>query len=164
MLQLLTYLMYAGCMEQERLTLETSLSFQLLKAAHAVQLHHQRALAGAPLTLSQFWVLKLVCDGDASRPSDAARRLGVHPGDVTRLIRGLSAKGLLTRSRRGDDQRALHLAPTPKGVQVAAALGALIAGADAALAAAAGPGTDARLIGMLDAVHERAGIRGAGGA
>ncbi len=136
MLQLLTHRMHALGMEHERLSLETSFSFQLLKAAHAVQLHHQRALSGAPLTLSQFWVLKLVCDGDASRPSDAARRLGVHPGDVTRLIRGLSAKGLLTRSRRGDDQRALHLAPTPKGQQVAAELEALIAEADARLGSA----------------------------
>lgn len=155
--------MYAGDMAQEPLSLETSLSFRLLNTAHAVQLHHQRALGGAALTLSQFWVLKLVCDGDAGRPSDAARRLGVHPGDVTRLIRGLSAKGLLTRSRRGDDQRSLHLAPTPKGEQVAAELGALIAAADAALAAAAGPDAAARLFGLLDAVHERAGVRDAGG-
>jgi DNA-binding MarR family transcriptional regulator len=163
MLRLLTRLMYAGDMAQERLSLETSLSYRLLRTAHAVQLHHQRALGGAALTLSQFWVLKLVCDGDAGRPSDAARRLGVHPGDVTRLIRGLSAKGLLTRSRRGDDQRSLHLAPTPKGEQVAAELGALIAGADAALAAAAGPDAAARLIDLLDAVHERTGGRDAGG-
>lgn len=155
--------MYAGDMEHEHLSLETSVSFRLLNTAHAVQLHHQRALGGAALTLSQFWVLKLVCDGDASRPSDAARRLGVHPGDVTRLIRGLAAKGLLTRSRRGDDQRALHLAPTPKGAQVAAELGALIAGADAALAMVDGQDSTARLLGLLNAIHERAGVRDAGG-
>ncbi|MDO9693687.1 MAG: MarR family transcriptional regulator [Candidatus Latescibacteria bacterium] len=143
----------------DELDLETSLSFQLLRAAHGVQLHHQRALGGAPLTLSQFWVLKLVCDGTAFRPSDVARRLGVHPGDVTRLIRGLSAKGLLTRSRRGDDQRALHLAPTPKGELVAAEFGAAIARADAALTGASGPEATERLIGMLDAVRGRAGGR-----
>ncbi|MBK9304142.1 MAG: winged helix-turn-helix transcriptional regulator [bacterium] len=108
-------------MDNEKHSLETSLSFRLLKIAHAVQWRHQRALGGTPLTLSQYWVLKLVCDGIASRPSEVARRLGVHPGDVTRLIKGLSARGLLTRSRRGDDQRNLHLAATPKGEQVASA-------------------------------------------
>ena len=151
-------------MEQNTLSLETSLSFQLLKTAHATQLHHQRALGGAALTLSQFWVLKLVCDGEAIRPSDAARRLGVHPGDVTRLVRGLSAKGLLTRSRRGDDQRALHLSPTPKGAQVAAELGTLIAEADAALATAIGTDPLEGLIGLLNAVHARAGARDNAGA
>ena len=143
----------------DELDLETSLSFQLLRAAHRVQLHHQRALGGAPLTLSQFWVLKLVCDGTAFRPSDAARRLGVHPGDVTRLIRGLSAKGLLTRSRRGDDQRALHLAPTPKGELVAAEFGAAIARADAALTGATATAATGQLIGMLQALQDRAGGR-----
>lgn len=143
-------------MNNDELDLSTSLSFQLLRAAHGVQVHHQRALEGAPLTLSQFWVLKLVCDGTAFRPSDAARRLGVHPGDVTRLIRGLSAKGLLTRSRQGDDQRALHLAPTPKGELVAAGMAAAIAKADAALAASAGPEGTERLLGMLDALRGRA--------
>ena len=126
-------------MEQENLSLETGFSFRLLKAAHTVQLRHQRALGGVALTLSQYWVLKLVCDGEANRPSDVARRLGVHPGDVTRLVRHLSARGLLTRSRRGDDQRNLHLAATPKGEQVASAAGVVIAATDAELRSIVGP-------------------------
>jgi MarR family transcriptional regulator, organic hydroperoxide resistance regulator len=146
-------------MNIDELDLEASLSFQLLRAAHAVQVHHQRALGGAALTLSQFWVLRLVCEGAALRPSDVARRLGVHPGDVTRLIRGLTAKGLLTRSRRGDDQRVLHLAPTPRGELVAGEIGAAIARADAALAAAGEPGATERLIGMLNALPQRAAGR-----
>ncbi len=147
-------------MNDHELDLEASFSFQLLRTAHGVQVHHQRALGGEAVTLSQFWVLKVVCDGAAFRPSDVARRLGVHPGDVTRLIRGLSAKGLLTRSRRGDDQRALHLAPTPKGELVAAGMAAAVARADAALAAAAGLEATERLIGMLNALQGRTGGRG----
>ena len=76
-----------------------------------------RSLAGvdADVTLAQFRTLMVLASRGPQRAVDVATELGVNPSTATRMCDRLVRKGLIRRSRRAGDRRAVRLTLTPAG-------------------------------------------------
>lgn len=79
----------------------------------------------APLTLSQFHLLKLVSFDGQQKMGQLADFLGVSPPAATKSIDKLEGLGLVTRSRSTGDRRATLLAVSPEGRRLVKAYEAL---------------------------------------
>lgn len=67
---------------------------------------------------AQLWALSLVADNAGAGVGALARALAVHQSTASNLLRGLAARGLVARQRRGADQRNVQLFATAKGLRV----------------------------------------------
>ena len=76
-------------------------------------------LGDAELSLAQYRVLGLLCEGSAVS-SAVAERLAVRPPSVTAVIDGLEARGLVDRRTMAGDRRAVALVVTAEGRRVLA--------------------------------------------
>jgi long-chain acyl-CoA synthetase len=74
-------------------------------------------LGDAELSLAQYRVLGLLCEGSAVS-SAVAERLAVRPPSVTAVIDGLEARGLVDRRTIEGDRRAVALVVTDEGRRV----------------------------------------------
>jgi DNA-binding MarR family transcriptional regulator len=70
--------------------------------------------AAAPLSIADYRVLSAVAGGE-NRASRLAARLAVGKPAVSATVDSLARRGLITRERSADDQRALALALTAEG-------------------------------------------------
>ncbi len=84
-----------------------------------------REVSPAPLTLSQFHLLKLVSFDGQQNMGQLADFLGVSPPAATKSIDKLEGLGLVTRSRSTGDRRATLLAVSPEGRRLVEAYEAL---------------------------------------
>ncbi len=84
-----------------------------------------REVSPAPLTLSQFHLLKLVSFDGQQKMGQLADFLGVSPPAATKSIDKLEGLGLVTRSRSAGDRRATLLAVSPEGRRLVKAYEAL---------------------------------------
>jgi DNA-binding MarR family transcriptional regulator len=89
----------------------------LLTASRALVGVAARSLAGvdADVTLAQFRTLMVLASRGPQRAVDVATELGVNPSTATRMCDRLVRKGLIRRSRRAGDRRAVRLTLTPAG-------------------------------------------------
>ena len=74
-----------------------------------------RAFEGSEVTPGMHTVLAIIRDNPGIRQRSLAELLMVREPNMTRMIQGLEASGLLAREVDKSDRRAFHLALTAKG-------------------------------------------------
>lgn len=82
------------------------------------RMEHELALAGHPLTFSQYVTIKKLALSTNVSVTDLARTAELNPGAMTRLLDKLEAKGLVTRVADPADRRALHIHLTEAGLKI----------------------------------------------
>ena len=89
----------------------------LLRTARLLRSHIDQALAPVELDMSQSLVLSMlaVAEGEPSMPSELSATLDATRTQMTRLLDGLEARGLLRRRASASDRRSLELTLTPAG-------------------------------------------------
>jgi DNA-binding MarR family transcriptional regulator len=82
-----------------------------------------RRLTGLDWTYSALMILEGVKDNATLRMSQLAESVGTTPPTVTKLVKDLEERGLITRTPDEQDGRASILSLTEKGRQVAESIG-----------------------------------------
>lgn len=80
----------------------------------------QRTLGELGITSTQASMLFMIASGRCALAAELARDYGIDASAVTRLIDRLEKRNLLSRVRSSEDRRAVHLAVTEDGRQLAA--------------------------------------------
>jgi DNA-binding MarR family transcriptional regulator len=83
----------------------------------SIRRHYQSVERRAGLTGAQLWALAEVARHPGSQVGQLARALAIHQSTASNLLRRLEALGLVTRQRRGRDQRHVQLFASKKGLQ-----------------------------------------------
>jgi DNA-binding MarR family transcriptional regulator len=83
----------------------------------AVKQHFQQVEAVCQVSGAQLWALAVVARQPGLRVSELARAMAVHQSTASNLIDRLVELGLIKKNRSRDDQRVVHLMPTPEGIQ-----------------------------------------------
>ena len=95
----------------------------------------QRTLGELGITSTQASMLFMIASGRCSLAAELARDYGIDASAVTRLIDRLEKRNLLSRVRSSEDRRAVHLAVTDEGRELAARMPEIFGGVvDKALA------------------------------
>ncbi|MBU6488666.1 MAG: MarR family transcriptional regulator [Burkholderiales bacterium] len=87
-----------------------------------------RTLSELGITSTQASMLFMIASGRCSLAAELARDYGIDASAVTRLIDRLEKRNLLSRVRSSEDRRAVHLAVTPEGRQLAARMPEIFGG------------------------------------
>lgn len=87
----------------------------LLRSARLLRHHIERALAPHELDLSQYLVISMLAidAGEPTIPSELGMTIDATRTQMTRLIDGLEARGLVRRKTSEQDRRSLELRLTP---------------------------------------------------
>lgn len=93
-----------------------SLTISLLRAREAVMSNFRPMLARHDITEQQWRVLSVLSESSPRDASDVAERASILAPSLTRIIKTLEDRGLITRGRFDDDGRRVQLAITPTGV------------------------------------------------
>lgn len=98
--------------------LRESLGFLLVRAALRLRLLGNTALqeAGLDITVDQWGILNLLWEADGQTPVELARGADKDKPNVTRLLKILEDKGLVTRRPDGRDRRSHRIHLTEAGV------------------------------------------------
>ena len=72
-------------------------------------------LARGGMSVAQMILLFNLVEEGSRTPKAMARRLGVTPGNVSRLVEKLETLGYVTRRRSTEDLRVVHIQATPAG-------------------------------------------------
>jgi len=139
----------------EGFTTRRSLGYLVRRAHKLMSQQAAELFAGRGLTLSQWIVLKLIDEGRAVTPGDAARLLGHNTGATTRLIDQLERQSLLYRTRDTGDRRLVSLALTPTGRNTALAWQGEIVGFFDGLLAEFKPAEVEAIIDLMDRLVSR---------
>jgi DNA-binding MarR family transcriptional regulator len=67
---------------------------------------------------AQLWALSLIADTPGAGVGALARALAVQQSTASNLLRGLAARGLVARQRRGADQRSVQIFASAKGLRI----------------------------------------------
>jgi len=92
----------------------------LLRTARLLRHHIERALAPHALDLSQYLVISMLAiDADEpTMPSELGMTIDATRTQMTRLIDGLEARGLVRRQPSAHDRRSLELSLTPAALDL----------------------------------------------
>jgi DNA-binding MarR family transcriptional regulator len=118
-----------------------SIAFLLRQAEAAVRATADRTLAETQLTLSQYFVLRLVRAARESSSAALARRYAVSPRAMTGLLAGLESAGLVSRNDHPSHRRIKLISLTPEGVRRTAAAEVLVDALESDLAPSVGART-----------------------
>ncbi|MFK3973311.1 MarR family winged helix-turn-helix transcriptional regulator [Pseudomonas sp. NPDC087358] len=99
--------------------LTQSVGFTLAKARNLVTAEIDAALKEHDITSQQMGILLSLQRAMASTPFELSTLLGIDTGLMTRVLDKLEDKGLLARSRSGEDRRIVNLNLTEKGSRLA---------------------------------------------
>src|SRR5207247_9229284 len=94
---------------------------ECLAISHSA-ISHVADLLGSPFSLAEGRILYELAHRAAPTAADLARELDLDAGYLSRLLRGFSRQGLLTRRQSSSDGRQSHLALTLRGRRAAARL------------------------------------------
>ncbi len=97
------------------LTLDDQLCFALYAASRAMTACYRPLLDRLDLTYPQYLVMLVLWDEGPSTVSHLGERLRLDSGTLSPLLRRLEKHGLVTRSRRADDERSVVIDPTERG-------------------------------------------------
>lgn len=103
-------------MADSKTLLECCLYFTANALARAVTRMAEDAFAPVGLSPSQAFLVMLALESPGIAASEMAARLRLAPSTVTRLVDGLTRKGLVERKAEG---KASRIHPTPKAAQAA---------------------------------------------
>ncbi|MGZ9809859.1 MarR family winged helix-turn-helix transcriptional regulator [Pseudoroseicyclus sp. H15] len=95
--------------------LDQLVCFDIYTANLAIGRVYKPLLEPLGLTYPQFLVLKVLWEEDGLTLGAIGRRLGLESSTLTPLVKRLSARGLVTRSRDAGDERRVQVALTPDG-------------------------------------------------
>lgn len=104
--------------------LRESLAFLLVRAALRLRLLGNTLLqeAGFDITVDQWGILNLLWEADGQTPVELARRAGKDKPNVTRLLKILEDKALVTRHPDPQDRRSHRIRLTEAGLALKAPL------------------------------------------
>ncbi|MGN6649435.1 MarR family winged helix-turn-helix transcriptional regulator [Trinickia sp.] len=116
--------------------LDESVGYLIARAKSSLSnLVTQRTLGELGITSTQASMLFMIASGRCSLAAELARDYGIDASAVTRLIDRLEKRNLLSRVRSSEDRRAVHLAVTDEGRELAAKMPGIFGGVvDKALA------------------------------
>jgi len=98
------------------LKLDNQVCFALVTAARNVVSIYRPILEPLGLTHPQYLVMLALWEESPRSLRDLAAELALEPATLSPLVKRLEAQGLLTRARRGRDERVLDVGLTPRGV------------------------------------------------
>lgn len=94
---------------------ERSLAIACTRGRQAVVSHFHTMLTEVNLTEQQWRVLRVLNDFEPVALSAICDYCCIHKVSMTRIIRALSERGLVTRERNSEDLRAYNIRLTPEG-------------------------------------------------
>ncbi|GAB2475136.1 MarR family winged helix-turn-helix transcriptional regulator [Jatrophihabitans fulvus] len=97
------------------LALDDQLCFALYAASRAMTARYRPLLDALGLTYPQYLVMMLLWDEGPSTVSELGSRLRLDSGTLSPLLQRLDARGLITRTRSSEDERAVEVAVTAEG-------------------------------------------------
>ena len=103
------------------LALDRQVCFGLAVAAREVIALYRPLLEPLGLTHPQYLVMLALWESSPLRVQDLAVRLSLEPATLSPLLKRLEQRGLVTRDRHPQDERALAVRLTPAGTDVRAA-------------------------------------------
>ncbi len=92
--------------------------FALYSASRSLTSRYRELLAPLGVTYPQYLVLLVLWENGTSTVSELGRRLALDSGTLSPLLRRLENAGLLSRSRRTDDERSVDVALTVAGSEL----------------------------------------------
>lgn len=95
-----------------------SLAIGLLKAREAVMSHFRPILADHDVTEQQWRVLRVLSEAGMLDASEVAEKAFILAPSLTRMLRSLEERSLITRHKDKDDGRRVLLALAPAGRKV----------------------------------------------
>ena len=98
------------------LTLEDQLCFSLYATSMAINRLYKPLLDQLGITYPQYLVLTVLWEEDGRGIGAIAARLDLEPSTITPLVKRLEAAGLVSRTRRPEDERSVAVSLTPRGM------------------------------------------------
>ncbi|MEU7826853.1 MarR family transcriptional regulator [Catellatospora sp. NPDC049111] len=95
--------------------LDDQFCFALYAASRAVTSAYRVLLEPVGLTYPQYLVMLVLWERKSVAVKDLISALQLEYGTLTPLIKRMETNGLITRRRRGEDERVVEVALTPKG-------------------------------------------------
>lgn len=102
----------------KELTLEDQLCFSLYATSMAINRLYKPLLDQLGITYPQYLVLSVLWEEDGRGISAIATRLDLESSTITPLVKRLEAAGLVTRTRRQDDERGVLVTLTVRGEEL----------------------------------------------
>jgi len=99
---------------ERRRMLEVLEQFRVI--VKSIRRHYQDVERRAGVTGAQLWALAQIAGQPGGQVGELARALAVHQSTASNLVRGLEARGLVTRERGRRDLRHVQLYPSKKGL------------------------------------------------
>ncbi|MGF6174548.1 homoprotocatechuate degradation operon regulator HpaR [Ensifer sp. 4252] len=100
-----------------------SLPIALLRAREAVMGHFRPMLARHEITEQQWRVIRILAESGKVDASEMADKAFILAPSLTRIIRSLEERGLITKHKDADDGRRVLLEIAPAGMRVIADVG-----------------------------------------
>ena len=97
------------------LTIEDQILTALRRIVRAIDLHSRRLVEQSGLTGPQLVTLREVARLGRVRPGSLAKAINLSHATVTGILDRLEQRGLVTRTRDGEDRRSVIVAVTPEG-------------------------------------------------
>ena len=103
---------------------EEEVYLSILRTAEALTWGLAEVLKGADLTPAQYNVLRILrgAGGEGATCGQISERMVTKDSDITRLLERLDARGLIKRSRDGQDRRFITVRITPEGLRLLGSL------------------------------------------
>jgi DNA-binding MarR family transcriptional regulator len=84
----------------------------------SIRRHYRSVEQRSGISGALLWALAHIAANPGSQVGNLAQALAIHQSTASNLLRRLGARGLVSRQRRGKDQRAVQLFATAKGLRV----------------------------------------------
>ncbi|SBW16264.1 MarR family transcriptional regulator [Brucella sp. 10RB9215] len=95
-----------------------SVPIALLRAREAVMSHFRPMLAQHDITEQQWRVIRILAETDIVDASEMAERAFILAPSLTRIIRSLEERGIITKTKDENDGRRVLLQITPAGLAI----------------------------------------------
>ena len=102
-------------MEYDALKLDNQLCFPIYVASREIIQAYGPYLSQLDITYPQYLVLMVLWQQDQMTINSIGKLLHLDSGTLTPLLKRMQSKGLITRSRCTEDERAVRIALTPRG-------------------------------------------------
>jgi len=101
---------------------EECIYFNVTKFSRAINLLWEEEYRLLNLSPSQAYLLQFILDKPGETPKVLAEKMGLKLSTITRLVDGLSTKGLVERKKENKDKRECNIYPTKSGKNLERAL------------------------------------------
>ena len=108
----------AACGTYDALRLDNQLCFPLYVVSKEITRRYAPLLRGLGLTYTQYITMMALWELRSATVRDLCRRLYLDSGTLTPILKKLEARGLVTRSRDGRDERRVVVEVTDEGMEL----------------------------------------------